>query len=82
MNLCPTWNIYLSPNRSRIPSTIQDSPEDFPVPVKWNRGLEGATSYEWIKNGRGSGADFEMVDFTCPWIYEDVKREKVVDFHV
>lgn len=38
-----------------------------PMPVKWNKGLEGATSYEWIKNGKGTGADLEIIGPECPW---------------
>lgn len=57
---------------SMIP-VVQDAPLNLPVPVKWNRGLEGATSYEWIKDGRGSGADLETIGFDCPWTCEDVK---------
>ena len=52
-----------------IPGVEEDS-ENLPVPVRWNLGLEGATSYEWIKNGRGSGADLEMIGSKCPWTFE------------
>ena len=46
---------------------LEGEPEKSPVPNSWNRGLEGATSYEWIKNGRGSGADLEIIGPRCPW---------------
>ena len=52
-----------------IPGVEEDS-ENLPVPVRWNLGLEGATSYEWIKNGRGSGSDLEMIGSKCPWTLE------------
>ena len=47
---------------------LEGEPEREPIPNTWNPGLEGATSYEWIKNGRGWGADLEMIGPRCPWL--------------
>lgn len=46
---------------------FEGKPETMTMPNRWNRGLEGATSYEWIRNGRGSGADLEIIGPKCPW---------------
>ena len=47
---------------------FEGEPEREAVPNRWNSGLEGATSYKWIKNGRGSGADYEFIGSKCPWL--------------
>lgn len=47
---------------------LEGEPEREPMPNRWNSGFEGATSYRWIKNGRGSDGDLEIIGSKCPWL--------------